>query len=159
MLKKANLPGPDYYEFSKVEEVLRASISDGKARIAAAFASLMASGGLTKEKLLESAGRYIEIITKDREGFQNALAAKQQEEVGSRKTRIEELAKEIDAGSKEIQALTKKISENQTEMQTLNNEIAESDIRIKKNGASYLAACDEFTQKITNDVEHIKTNL
>ena len=44
LFDKANLPGPDYFEFWKTMETLEKHIPDESARIAATFASLSVQG-------------------------------------------------------------------------------------------------------------------
>lgn len=158
LLNKANLPGPDYYEFSQVLESPAMSKFDEKTKISASFASLVAQG-LTKDLLINSANQYIKVIQKDKEGFETALKGKLQGEVNARQSQIEGLQKEIAANTQKIQELTKAITDAQNSIQQLNGEIAESTTKIQKNEGAYITACDFFIKKIENNTEKIQTIL
>src|SRR5687768_9119098 len=69
LFDQTNLPGPDYYEFMKMMETLEAHIKDEKARMSATYASLTIQG-LTKEKLVETANKYKEVISHDKAQFE-----------------------------------------------------------------------------------------
>ena len=75
LFDKANLPGPDYFEFWKTMETLEKLIPDESSRLAATFATLSVQG-LTKAKLLDTAGAYMEVIARDRAAFEQAAAQK-----------------------------------------------------------------------------------
>ena len=112
LFDKANFPGPDYYEFYKTMETLEAHIPDEKARLSATFASLSIQG-LTKNKLVETANKYTEIIASDKVNFENALNEKLKSEVGQRQNQLHDYEKKINKNAEQIQLLTKEISEAQ----------------------------------------------
>ncbi|MDD5650455.1 MAG: hypothetical protein PHF86_08585 [Candidatus Nanoarchaeia archaeon] len=151
LLDDANLPGPDYFEFLQVAERLETSIPNEQMRYAATFASLCVSG-LSKETLLNSAQQYITILQEDRKKFEAALQAKQQAEITSRKTRIDDL-------TKKIEALKAEIEQCQTSIDTLTQESSEAEQVIRKNEGAYLAACDTIIKKITTDIQKVQTSL
>jgi predicted RNase H-like nuclease (RuvC/YqgF family) len=149
LLSDANLPGPDYYEYLKVEENLEKAIPDEKVRSAAAFASLGVQG-LTKDTLISSANQYIEVIKKDREGFEAALKEKQKTEIESRKGQIATL-------QLKIQQITQEIATSQKTIDTLTEEIEQTQSKIQKNEGAYLAACDAMIGKIESDIQKAQT--
>lgn len=158
LLKGANLPGPDYYEFTRVMDTLAGPIKDEATRIAAAFQSL-AVQGLTKEKLFSSAQQYIDIIEKDREGFQAAVDSKAQEEITARKQRLADLEKDIKNASDQINQLTAVIAKSKNESSQLQTEITETETKIKRNESAYQAACDAVINKIKMDIEKATSKL
>lgn len=79
----ANLPGPDYYEFSKMIDVMQA-IPDEKARYSAAFAGLQVQG-MDKQKLLASTQQYLQILDDDATTFHHTVSAAFEEKVGSKR--------------------------------------------------------------------------
>lgn len=158
LFENANLPGPDYYEFYKTMETLEPHIHDEKARISATFASLSIQG-LTKEKLLDTANKYIEIIKKDRDEFNKALADKTSIEIGKRKLEQEDIERKIKENSDIVQKLTKEISDYQLKIEKLKSEVEETEKRINSNSEGYKLSSDAILNKISVDVKKINETI
>ena len=158
LFEKANLPGPDYYEFYKTMETLEVHISDEKARLSATFASLSIQG-LTKKTLLESAEKYKEMIGKDHENFESALNEKLKSEVGQRQSQLQDYDKKIKKNSEQIQLLTKEITEAQALMGKLKAELTDQENKLTKNKNGYQVACQAILNKITTDIQKIQSTL
>ncbi len=158
LLEKANLPGPDYYEFYKTMETLEAHIPDEKARVSATFASL-AIQGLTKKTLLETAHQYKEIIEQDHVNFENALDAKVKSELGERQSKLKSLEQKIAINSEQIQKLTKEISDSQVLTGQIKNEVMEQENKLTRNKNGYQVACQAVLNKIVTDIQKIQSTL
>lgn len=158
LFDKANLPGPDYFEFYKTMETLEPHIPDEKARVSATFASL-AIQGLTKKTLLETANKYKEIIEQDQANFEKALDTKMKAELGERNESLKGLEQKIAANSEEIQQLTKEISESQILIAQIKNELMEHENKLTKNKNGYQVACQAVLNKIGADIQKIQTTL
>lgn len=158
LFDKANLPGPDYYEFYKTMETLEKHIPDETARLSASFASLSIQG-LTKQHLIDTANKYKAIIEDDHRNFDRALEDKQKSEVGHRQTQIQELQQRIQANSEKIQKLTAEITEAQAKMGKVKNEVLEQENKLTKNKHGYQVACQAVLSKITTDLQKIQSTL
>ena len=158
LFDKANFPGPDYYEFYKTMETLEAHIPDEKARLSATFASLSIQG-LTKNKLVETANKYTEIIASDKVNFENALNEKLKSEVGQRQNQLHDYEKKIKKNAEQIQLLTKEISEAQALMAKLKAELTEQETKLTRNKSGYQIACQAILNKIAADIQKIQTTL
>jgi len=158
LFDKANLPGPDYFEFYKTMETLEPHIPDEKARVSATFASL-AIQGLTKKTLLETATKYKEIIEQDHANFEKALDTKMKSELGERNESLKELEQKIAANSEQIQQLTKEISDSQILIAQIKNELMEHENKLTKNKNGYQVACQAVLNKIGADIQKIQTTL
>jgi chromosome segregation ATPase len=158
LFEKANLPGPDYFEFYKTMETLEAHISNEKDRLNATFASL-AIQGLTKKTLIDTANKYKSIIEQDHSNFDRALEDKMRSEVGQRQVQLQGLEKKIVANSEQIQKLTKEISENQELIGKIKTEVMEQENRLAKNKNGYQVACQAIINKIVTDIQKIQATL
>lgn len=150
LFEEANIPGPDYYEFSKMIEAMKV-IPDEKARYAAAFAGLSAQG-LDKTKLLSTASQYLQLLDKDASDFSNTIDVVLHERVLSRKTELEEKSNRIDQLSREI-------AELQNRIVLLQNEIKENEEKIESNSKGYQKELSDRKNKILSDIEKIKQHI
>lgn len=158
LFDRANLPGPDYYEFWKMMETLEAAVPDETVRMAAVFATLKVQG-LNKETLISSAEKYLQIIDKDKLEFQNAVNTKVLGEIEGRKTTVDELEKRNKTVNEMIQNLTKEISDNLQKITALKKEVVDEEAKISSNQNGYNIACDAMAVKLSSDIQKIKSNL
>jgi hypothetical protein len=158
LFDQANLPGPDYYEFMKMAETLEAHIKDEKARISATYASL-AIQGLTKERLVETANKYKDIISHDKTQFEKIANEKSEKDIGQKRKDLQNLEETIARHSEMIQKLTKEITDSQVAMGKLKATITEDEGKLAKNKQGYLLACEAMMQKISEDITKIQTTL
>lgn len=150
LFSEANLPGPGYYEFSKMTEAMLV-IADEKARFCAAFAGLQVQG-LSKEKLLSSTQEYLQVLNADATAFHNTLNATISEKVQSRKD-------EVNEAQERIQQLSQEIVNLQQQMALLTKEIAENETKIDTNTAGYTAAMADTRNRLLQDIEKIKEHI
>jgi len=158
LFDKANLPGPDYYEFWKMMETLEAAVPDEKTRMAAVYATLKIQG-LTKEHLLDSAGKYQQVLNSDKLEFQNAVNVKVLNEVEGRKNLINDLEKSNNTNAERIKQLSEEIAANQAKITALKKEIIDEEDKINTNQSGYQVACDAMVSMIANDIQKINNNL
>ncbi len=158
LFDKANLPGPDYFEFWKTMETLEKHLPDENARLAATYASLSVQG-LNKAKLLETASAYMDIIAKDRAAFEQAAAAKAAAAVDGRKQSVVEMEQRMAAHSEQIRKLNAEITEMQAKIGAVKKELVDEEMKLNTNRSGYQLACDAMMSKIKGDIEKIRTQL
>jgi hypothetical protein len=146
LLREANIPGPDYYEFASMIAVMQ-GIPDEAARYNAAFAGLQVQG-LNKQRLLDTAGEYLRVLTADAGQFQATVDASYQEKVRGKETEAEEKAARIQALSQEILQLQQRIS-------ALQEEIRAGKEKLAGGCSAYGAESKRRQQEISRDVEKI----
>lgn len=147
LFSEANIPGPDYYEFSKMIGVMQA-IPDELSRFSAAFAGLQVQG-LSKEKLLSTASEYLQVLETDAAHFNSTVAGALQEKVQDKKAEVQEKATRI-------QALSKEIAELQSQIIALDAAIKENEEKIGLRQRDYTAESKERKARISADIEKIK---
>jgi len=147
LFKEANIPGPDYFEFSKMIEAMQ-SIPDEKARFSAAFAGLQVQG-LDKTKLLSTAGEYLQVLESDAKNFLSTVSVALEEKVQAKK-------QEMEAASHRIEQLSQEILDLKQQITNLETEVKENEQKIENNTGGYKAALAEMQNRIQQDMERIK---
>ena len=147
LFKDANLPGPDYFEFSKMTEAMM-SIQDEKARYTAAFAGLSVQG-LDKQKLLHSATQYVQVLETDANNFHTTVDAALKEKVQNKQ-------QEIESNSKRMEALAKEIGDLQNRINALQLEVKENEEKIESNSGAYTREMQNMKNRILQDIKKIE---
>ncbi|HTI91860.1 MAG TPA: hypothetical protein VL727_14800 [Puia sp.] len=146
LFSDANIPGPDYYEFSRMIRAMQL-IPDEQSRYNAAYAGLQVQG-LDKQKLLSTAAEYMRVLTADASQFQTTVEAALQEKVNSRMVEAEEKGRRIQALSQEILKL-------QEEIGAMQREIGENKDKLTASCAAYAAESGRRKQEIEADIQKI----
>jgi hypothetical protein len=147
LFSEANIPGPDYYEFSKMIEAMQA-IPNEQARFFAAFAGLQVQG-LDKEKLLSTAGEYLRMLSADADRFHTTVDAALQEKVHGK-------AAAVDEKSERIRALSLEITGLQEQIAALQAEITENKEKLETGNTGYAAESERRKARIEADMEKIR---
>lgn len=150
LFSEANLPGPDYYEFSKMVEAMK-SIPEERDRFCAAFAGLQVQG-LTKEQLLGTAAQYLQVLDDDAKNFSATIDTALEQKVQSRK-------QEIANKQQRLQQLTREISDITAEIAQLSGEVKESEEKIRTNSEGYQQQLAVTKQRIAENIEKIKQHI
>ena len=153
LFDKANLPGPDYFEFSKMCQAMGALTED--VRITAAFNGLQVQG-LDKQKLLDSALHYVKIIDEDATKFSSAIDGKLIGEASSKKAQSDEKLASIIKKNEMIAQLQTEIAKESQEAESLKNEALEIERKATEKITTYKIVCEARKQSINSDIEKIK---
>lgn len=147
LFRESNIPGPDYFEFTKMTEAMHA-ITDERSRYTAVFAGLSVQG-LDKQKLLSTADQYVRILETDASNFLSTVETALKEKVHQKKIEAEDKNKRILHLSQEIQVL-------QEQVLALQQEINENEDKIEASTGGYKIASEQMKQRIQADIQKIK---
>ena len=103
-IEKNNLPGFDYFEFKRAVATLQQMQLDETMAHKSAFTTA-ATVGVTKEKLIETAGYYRNILQKEKEHFDKALETQNQTKVVARQDEIKRLRDQVERHKTEVARL------------------------------------------------------
>jgi len=152
LFDKANLPGPDYFEFSKMCQAMNTLTEEIK--FPAAFGGLQVQG-LTKAKLLESANHYIAIIDEDASKFNSAIDQKILADVQNKRSEAGQKRKSISEREEMIKNLQNEIANESIEISKLETEASDQEQKANQKSLTYKAACEARKAMIASDLQKI----
>lgn len=145
-----NIPGPDFFEFFQALSAMDSLAIDESAKFNAAFATL-ATQGVTKERLIETASEYVKTANTKAVEFEKTVAEKSKE-AQAVVTQAEAEARNIQA---QLEALQKKYDEA---MQVVAN-AKEAQASYPDKVANFKKALAHFCGAINSRVSKINTHI
>lgn len=108
-IEKNNLPGFDYYEFKRAVVALSQMELDEATAHKSAFTTA-ATVGLTKEKLIETANYYKNLVEKEKAQFDKALENQNATRIAARRDEVKRLRDQVERHKAEIARLQDEIA-------------------------------------------------
>ncbi|MGG7664974.1 hypothetical protein [Dyadobacter sp. BHUBP1] len=160
LLEKANLPGPDYFEYKQALQSMEGLGLGEEKQFQAAWASFKAMGGAKDTTVLKtSADQYLTILVKDRESFLKDVEKAIKERVGALQDEQQKLEQTNAAYAQQIIDLQKKIDENKNRLGQISGEVAEQTAKINSNKDSFEVTYVSFVDQIQSDLVKINQYL
>ncbi len=154
-LEKANLPGFDYVEFKQAITNLAKMNIDEPTAFKSAFGTAMTMG-LTKEKLLETAKHYKDVLQKEKEQFDASFQKQQESKIGTNLKSVEELTRKIADSEEKIRALQTEIDQARTKIRELDYEREQSYSKIEDAKNKFTFTHQSIINQIDKDVQNIQ---
>ncbi|CCH00881.1 hypothetical protein FAES_2872 [Fibrella aestuarina BUZ 2] len=160
VLSKANLQGPDYFEFREIlRNLANLGLTEEK-QFQAAWASFKAMAGTGDPgTLATAANQYLAALSTDREAFLKSVEAAVQERVGGLQTEQKKLQADNDAIAKQIAELQQRVNANNDRLGKIGGEIDEQSAKINQNRANFETTYASFTDQIKADISKITAYL
>jgi hypothetical protein len=159
LINNSNLPGPDYFEFSKMVDAMGVSIPIEN-RMTVNFVGLKASDPtLTKEKLISTANEYIKILENDELNFKNNVDAAILGEVKNKRTAIDNNAQKIVSLQEQIKKCNDEILTLQNDISVLNNEASQLELKANTKLNTYTMVLQNYKNRILENIQNIQKYL
>lgn len=158
VMKAANLPGPDFYEFHKGLDSLKGQPMPEATKYQAVFAPLNVQG-LTRAKLIESAAQYRQILNTESSQFENELSGLTDREVTVNKRNAEELKLKNDLMAKEIEALSAQMQKNLEQIGTCTAAAEDNKKKIDGKRLAFATALANRLNHIDNVLNEVQLHL
>lgn len=152
----SDLPGEDYLEFMQALRSMKDLPLEENIKMKTALATL-STRGLTVQKVVESADYYMKILENEKKKFYTALDGQKKGNVESKRNAINDIEAQNKAKAEQIKKLTSEISANTIKAESLNKEISQVEGKIKSTENNFIFTYAKVANKITTDVEKIKT--
>lgn len=151
IMEDANLPGPDYYEFSKALASLKSAPLTDEQKYVTIFAGFQAQG-VTPKALVDAAQKYIAILGQKKSSEFDPSVASAEVSITGKESLVKQLGEENIRLSQQIQDNATKITKATEEVTTLR-----SKLEIKK--TTFNLSFQNFIKKIMDDVDNITKYL
>lgn len=150
-LDDANLPGPDYYEFSKALDTLKASPLTEEQKYATIFAGFGAQG-VKPQDLVDAAQKYIAILGQKKSSeFDTSVQSAEQA--------IKDSEESIRVIGEENVSLSQKIADNAKKISELSDKLNSMKTKVEVKKTTFNMSYQNFINKIMGDIENIKKYL
>jgi len=161
LLEKANLPGPDYFEFKQALKSMEGLGLNEEKQFQVSWASFkaMAAGITDTAVLTTSANHYGNVLNKDRENFLKDVEKATDDRIGSLKQESKKLQEDTKTHAQQIMDLQKKIDASNDRLEKINDEIQEQTDKINTNRDSFDLTYQSMVDQINADVEKISRYL
>lgn len=157
-IESNNLNGFDYLEFKNSLRSLENVIPDEGMRYKSAF-EMAKTMGLTKENLVLSAEKYIQILKTEDTKFKEALQNQKAKQVQGRADQLAQIEKSILDKQAMIEKLNKEIEASKSQLTSVKDEINEAASKIDGTNQQFVASYNLVYHQIDQDIQKIKANL
>jgi hypothetical protein len=151
-IESNNMEGFDYLEFKNSLKSIEAVIPDEGMRYKSAY-EMAKTMGLTKDKLLQSANHYINILATEDKKFKDALANQKAKQIQGRADQLASVEKAIVDKQKMIESLTKEIEGAKSQLDAVRNEINDAVVKIDTTNQQFVASYNLVYGQIAEDIQ------
>ena len=157
-LEKSNLPGFDYIEYKQSLGALQKMNIDEATAFKSAYATA-ATVGLTKEKLLKTAEHYKQVLSSERQKFDDAAEKQIHQKVKSKQAEVEKLKKLIVDYDAKIKELQEKMKSAQATIDQASAQISGEKEKIESRKAEFEHTWQSILNEINKDIENVNKYL
>ena len=157
-MEKSNLDGFDYIEFKQFLKSLGKVELDEATRFRSAFATGQTMGA-TKENLISSAGRYLDILKREEDRFNEAVKNQRSKLIDDKKSGIDRLEQSITAKEEQIARLNKEIEDAGNEIRQQKEELALSQAKVQQTENDFKTTYQTLIGQLKDDIEKINKYL
>ncbi|MCS7036034.1 MAG: hypothetical protein RMJ33_10285 [Saprospiraceae bacterium] len=157
-LEENNLPGFDYIEFKRAAVALQRMDLDEATAYKSAFTTA-ATVGLSKEKLLESAKYYSNLIEQEQAQFEAALQSRREREVTAREREIARLKDQIERHRAEIARLQDELGRYLNDIERAEAARQSEEQKLARAQAAFDQTRQALLRSIEQDIERLHRYL
>lgn len=157
-MSENNIEGFDYLEYKKSLNSLKKMPMDDQTRYQSAFA-MAQTMGTTPAQLVQTAQHYIEVLRREEQTFQEALAKQKTVQIESKEQERRKLEEAIKSKAEQIRQLTTEIEAHQKAKAELQKEIDAAAAKVESTKEDFVASFHSLVSQIQADIEHMKQFL
>lgn len=148
----------DYLRFKQsVNSLMEMEMSEEMA-VKSAFTTA-STLGLTKDKLLNSAKKYVYALEDERESFSKAVLSQIEKNIDGRKAEVKQLANKIEEHKLRIKELEREIAIFQSKIDNVDQDVEKAEKKIEATKSKFVKVYDSLNASIQSDMERIQKFL
>ena len=151
VIEENNLPGQDYFEFKQAVENMKALAMNDQQKFQTVF-SVLGLQGCTKENLLISLDKYVELIQNEKKTFDTEMESQFQ-------TNVHDKMSQVETAKQEKEDLNKRILELNNQILTLQQEAGAEEMKLRATEANFQASADIIVNEMVGDKQKISSYL
>ena len=157
-IEKNNLPGFDYFEFKRAVAALKAMPLEEATAYKSAFKTAETLG-INKEKLLETAAYYRNLVLKEKDHFDQALNNQHTARIDSREAELKRLNDQIERHKAEIARLEDEVGNYLNQVDAAEKSLKQDREKLEKAKKSFEQTHHAVITHIEKDIEHLHQYL
>ncbi|MBK9735772.1 MAG: hypothetical protein IPO92_12710 [Saprospiraceae bacterium] len=157
-IESNNQDGFDYLEYKNSIKSIENVIPDEGMRYKSAF-EMAKTMGLTKEKLVQSAKHYLQVLSSEDQKFKEALENQKAKQIQGRADQIQSFEKSITEKQQMIEKFSQEIESAKKQLETFKGEINEAIVKIDMTNQQFVSSYNLVYGQVSADVEKINQNL
>ncbi len=157
-IEKNNLPGFDYYEFKRAVVALLQMKLDEATAHKSAFTTA-ATVGVTKEKLIETANYYKNIVEKEKEQFDKALENQNTTKITARQEEVKRLRDQVERHKADIVRLQDEIAGYLNQIEQSETAAKAESEKLEKAKSAFEKTHRSVVTQIDKDIETMHKHL
>jgi len=148
----------EYFRFKKSLTALKKLEMDANTSYKSAFATA-STMGLTKEKLIKSANKYLYVLEQERESFAAALIHRKKTKVDGKKSEVLNFQRKIEEHKAKILELQREIEIFQGRIDNVDSDVESATSQIEGTKDRFLGVYNKLAEAIKADIETINKYL
>lgn len=157
-LDRSNLAGFDYLEFKQSLNSLKQMNMDDETAIKSAYATA-STVGLTKDKLVQTARHYQQVIDKEKSQFDEALQNQVKEKIAGKKGEVDRLKNLIEENNKRVAQIQAEIKKAQSTIDNADQDIKEAQDKIDATKTNFETTYQSILGVIAEDIDKFNKYL
>jgi hypothetical protein len=149
-LDAANMPGQDYMDLRQALKNMSNLSMTEETKFQAIFAT-MATAGADSESFMQSFDYYKNILSSEKEKFDEAIESAISDSVHTKQATVEQLTDANTKNAVEIKRLTEEISANNTQITSFQIEISNASSKLDQKKQNFEAAYQKVEKEIDDD--------
>jgi len=157
-IESNNMDGFDYLEYKNSLRSIENVIPEEVMRYKSAF-EMAKTMGLSKDKLIQSASHYLNILVAEDKKFKDALENQKTKQIQGRADQLATIENAVIEKQKMIEKLNKEIEASKGQLEEIRNEINDAVVKIDVTNQQFVASYNLVYSQISEDIEKIKSNI